>query len=116
MNRPGHSLLSRLSFSRPQKRETKAEQYQLSTNTILAMLEQLRGGYLTLILPNNELRTFGNSAESLHAELHINDWSVFKQVLSHGDIGFAESYIRGQWNTSDLKSLLELAIHNRSIL
>jgi cyclopropane-fatty-acyl-phospholipid synthase len=80
------------------------------------MLEQLRSGYLTLTLPNNELRTFGNSAESLHAELHIQDWSVFKQVLSHGDIGFAESYIRGQWNTPDLKSLLELAIHNREIL
>lgn len=116
MNRPGHSLLSRLSFSRPPKRETKSDQYRLSTNTILAMLEQLRGGYLTMTLPNNELRSFGNSAESLHAELHIHDWSVFKQVLSHGDIGFAESYIRGQWNTPDLKSLLELAIHNRAIL
>jgi cyclopropane-fatty-acyl-phospholipid synthase len=37
-------------------------------------------------------------------------------VLSHGDIGFAESYIRGEWNTPDLKAILELAIRNRTIL
>ncbi len=116
MNRPGHSLLSRLSFSRSPNKGTTAEEYRLSINAILTMLEKLDGGYLKLTLPNNELRLFGNSTESLHAELHILDWSVFKQVLSHGDIGFAESYIRGQWNTPDLKALLELAIHNRNIL
>jgi cyclopropane-fatty-acyl-phospholipid synthase len=52
----------------------------------------------------------------LRAEIQILDWSVFKQVLSHGDIGFAESYIRGEWNTPDLKAILELAIRNRTIL
>ena len=31
-------------------------------------------------------------------------------------IGFAESYIRGEWNTPDLKAILELAIRNRTIL
>jgi cyclopropane-fatty-acyl-phospholipid synthase len=116
MNRPGQSLLSRLNFSRPQTRESKAQQYRLSTKTILGMLEQLRGGYLSITLPNNQIKSFGDNSEQLHAEIHILDWSVFKQVLSHGDIGFAESYIRGQWNTPDLKSVLELAILNRTIL
>lgn len=36
--------------------------------------------------------------------------------MSHGDIGFAESYIQGKWNAPDLKALLELAIRNRTIL
>lgn len=116
MNRPGQSLLSRLSFAGPQKRETKAQQYRLSTETLLGLLTQLRSGYLLVTLPNNEVRSFGNSADSLHAEIQILDWSVFKQILSHGDIGFAESYIRGEWNTPDLKALLELAIRNRTIL
>jgi cyclopropane-fatty-acyl-phospholipid synthase len=69
-----------------------------------------------LTLPNNEVREFGNSSDQLHAEIQVLDWSVFKQVLSHGDIGFAESYIRGEWNTPDLKAVLELAIRNRTIL
>jgi cyclopropane-fatty-acyl-phospholipid synthase len=36
--------------------------------------------------------------------------------MSHGDIGFAESYIRGEWDSKDLKAILELAIRNRTIL
>jgi cyclopropane-fatty-acyl-phospholipid synthase len=62
------------------------------------------------------MREFGNHGEALHAEIHIQEWSVFRDIMSHGDIGFAESYIQGKWNTPDLKALLELAIRNRTIL
>ncbi|QWE16565.1 cyclopropane-fatty-acyl-phospholipid synthase family protein [Polynucleobacter sp. AP-Nino-20-G2] len=116
MNRPGQSLLSRLSFSRASVRETQSQRYRLSTETILGLLSQLRSGHLLLTLPNHETKEFGNRADKLHAEIQILDWSVFKQVLSHGDIGFAESYIRGHWNSPDLKAVLELAIRNRVIL
>ncbi|CAM3760710.1 SAM-dependent methyltransferase [Polynucleobacter antarcticus] len=116
MNRPGQSLLSRLIFSRQPQRESKAQEYRLSTKTVLNLLSQLRSGHLVVTLPNNETKEFGNRDDSLHAEIQILDWSVFKHILSHGDIGFAESYIRGQWNTPDLKAILELAIRNRTIL
>jgi cyclopropane-fatty-acyl-phospholipid synthase len=114
MNRPGQSLLSRLNFARPQARSSK--QYRFSVDALMKLLPQLGSGYLKIILPNNERKEFGNALDALHAEIHILDWSVFKQVMSHGDIGFAESYIRGQWNTPDLKALLELVIRNRNIL
>lgn len=114
MNRPGQSLLSRLNFARPLQQATP--QYRFSTEALLQLLTQLRSGNLKVILPNGERKDFGNATDELHAEIHILDWSVFKQVMSHGDIGFAESYIRGQWNTPDLKALLEIAIRNRTIL
>jgi len=116
MNRPGQTLLSRLTFSRPEKRKSKLQQGNASTVALLGLLDQLRSGHLILTLPNNEVKEFGNSSDQLHAEIQVLDWSVFKQVLSHGDIGFAESYIRGEWNTPDLKAVLELAIRNRTIL
>jgi cyclopropane-fatty-acyl-phospholipid synthase len=116
MNRPGQSLLSRLIFSRPKSRATKSQPYRVSTKSLLSLLTQLRIGHLILTLPNNEVREFGNRTDQLHAEIQILDWSVFKQVLAHGDIGFAESYIRGEWNTPDLKAVLDLAIRNRKIL
>ena len=116
MNRPGQSLLSRLTFSRPEKRESKQQQYRISTKTLLGLFAKLRSGHLVLTLPNKEVREFGNSSDQLHAEIQVLDWSVFRQVLSHGDIGFAESYIRGEWNTPDLKAVLDLAIRNRTIL
>jgi cyclopropane-fatty-acyl-phospholipid synthase len=115
MNRPGQSLLSRLNFSKAQTR-TQAHQSRLGTETLLSLLSQLSSGHLKMILPDGNIREFGNKSDTLHAEIQILDWSVFKQVLSHGDIGFAESYIRGEWNTPDLKAILELAIRNRTIL
>jgi cyclopropane-fatty-acyl-phospholipid synthase len=105
MNRPGQTLLSRLTFSRPEKRKSKLQQGNASTVALLGLLDQLRSGHLVLTLPNNEVREFGDSSDQLRAEIQVLDWSVFKQVLSHGDIGFAESYIRGEWNTPDLKAL-----------
>ena len=116
MNRPGQSLLSRLSFSRPQKRTKSSQRHQASAAALLQLLTRLSSGYLKMTLPNGEQREFGNRADALHAEIQILDWSVFKEVMSHGDIGFAESYIRGEWNTPDLKAILELAIRNRTIL
>ncbi|WP_236638642.1 cyclopropane-fatty-acyl-phospholipid synthase family protein [Polynucleobacter sp. QLW-P1DATA-2] len=88
----------------------------LCAKALLAILAKLTNGHLNLTLPNGEIKEFGNPSDSLRADIQILDWSVFKQVMSHGDIGFAESYIRGEWNTSDLKALLELAIRNRTIL
>ena len=115
MNRPGQSLLSRLNFSRPQRR-AQANKSRLGTETLLSLLSQLSSGHLKMTLPDGNIREFGNKSDALHAEIQVLDWSVFKQVLSHGDIGFAESYIRGEWNTPDLKAILELAIRNRTIL
>jgi cyclopropane-fatty-acyl-phospholipid synthase len=116
MNRPGQSLLSRLIFARPGKRGPNRQKYLSSSEAILGLLSRLSSGHLVITLPNKETREFGNKADLLHAEIQVLDWSVFKQVLSHGDIGFAESYIRGEWNTPDLKAVLELAIRNRTIL
>ena len=115
MNRPGQSLLSRLNFARPQS-QAQARKSRLGTETLLSLLSQLSSGHLKMTLPDGNVREFGNKSDALHAEIQILDWSVFKQVLSHGDIGFAESYIRGEWNTPDLKAILELAIRNRTIL
>jgi len=116
MNRPGQTLLSRLNFSESKKSLHVTPQAPISAHTVLGILSQLRSGYLTITLPNGEVNTFGNAADALHADIQVLDWSFFKQLLSHGDIGFAESYIRGEWNTSNLKAILELAIRNRTIL
>ena len=116
MNRPGQSLLSRLSFSRPQNRAKSSHRHQASAAALLQLLTRLSSGYLKMTLPNGEQREFGSRTDALHAEIQVLDWSVFKEVMSHGDIGFAESYIRGEWNTPDLKAILELAIRNRTIL
>ena len=116
MTRPGQSLLSRLNFSQTRKRESRSQPHRIASEVLLGLFSKLQSGHLTISLPNGVVREFGVSTDALHADIQVLDWSVFKQVLSHGDIGFAESYIRGDWNTSNLKAILELAIRNRTIL
>ena len=116
MNRPGQNLLSHLNFSGPEKNSSHANKANYSARTVLNLLSQIKSGYLAVTLPNGQTKEFGNKADSLHADIQIFDWAVFKNLLSHGDIGFAESYIRGEWDSADLKAILELAIRNRAIL
>ena len=116
MNRPGQSLLSRLSFSRPERKNSKPHQGGFAATSLLKLLEKLQTGFLVMRLPDGITRQFGSSSDTLHAEIQILDWSVFKATLSHGDIGFAESYIKGHWDTPDLKAILDLAVCNRALL
>ena len=88
----------------------------LAARTFFALLGNVKSGHLVLSLPDGRTEYFGNANDSLHADLHILDWAVFNAVLKHGDIGFAEIYIPGQRNTSTLKTMLELAIRNRTLL
>lgn len=39
-----------------------------------------------------------------------------RRCLLRGDIGFAESYIAGEWTTDDLGALLKLLLHNRDTI
>ena len=116
MNRPGQSLLSRLSFSRPEGKNIKAHQGGFAATSLLKLLEKLQTGFLVMRLPDGSTRQFGSPTDTLHAEIQILDWSVFKATLSHGDIGFAEGYIKGHWDTPDLKAVLDLAVCNRTLL
>ena len=50
------------------------------------------------------------------AELHVNDERVFRRVLAEGDIGFAESWMDGDWHSDQLAELLTLMAENRSQL
>jgi len=85
-----------------------------SAKTVLKMLRHLSHGHLNLYLPNGTELSFGSAdAEGPRADLTVKNWNVFQNALKSGDIGFAESYIAGEWATTDLTALLELFIVNR---
>ncbi|MDP3700821.1 MAG: cyclopropane-fatty-acyl-phospholipid synthase family protein [Hylemonella sp.] len=86
-----------------------------SARSVLRLLERLRHGTLTLQLPDSTQLRYG-SGEAPHASLVLKDWAVFGHTLKSGDIGFAESYMDGQWTCSDLAALLRLFIRNRQEL
>jgi cyclopropane-fatty-acyl-phospholipid synthase len=80
---------------------------------VLKLLQRLRHGSLTLHFPDGTMQRFGADALP-HATLHLNNWNVCAAALKSGDIGFAESYIAGDWSTPNLTELLRVLVKNRA--
>jgi hypothetical protein len=82
--------------------------------TVFRVLEKIHHGSLELRLPDGNWARFGSRSEGVpRASMRLANWNVFGAALKSGDIGFAESYIAGDWATGDLAALLELFIANR---
>ncbi len=95
-------------------RRAPAHAAPTAARAVLGMLPRLEQGVLDLQLPDGSRTSFGTGA--LGASLRVNDWRAFRRILSSGDIGFAEGYIAGEWDTPDLAALLNLFIANRDAL
>jgi cyclopropane-fatty-acyl-phospholipid synthase len=83
-----------------------------AARTLMQLLQRLRHGSLTLHLPDGSVQRFG-STDGPHASLRMANWNLCRAVLKSGDIGFAESFIAGDWTTPNLTALLGLMVANR---
>jgi len=81
---------------------------------LLRMLSRVEHGTLKLECPDGKLLKFGN--EDPTVTLSLKSWEPFLAAIRSGDIGFAESYLQGEWQTDNLAKLIELFIHNRNTL
>jgi cyclopropane-fatty-acyl-phospholipid synthase len=86
----------------------------------MALLDRIEWGVLAFTTPDGVTRRFGSgrpaSGVARAAELHLRDWSVCRSVLVGGDVAFAESYMDGRWDTTDLVALLTLMACNQRAL
>ncbi|HMN91970.1 MAG TPA: cyclopropane-fatty-acyl-phospholipid synthase family protein [Hydrogenophaga sp.] len=83
-----------------------------AARTTLQLLQRIRHGSLSVTLPDGTVQRFG-SADGPHASIQLHNWNVCGAALKSGDIGFAESYIAGDWSTPNLSALLGLLLANR---
>jgi len=85
-----------------------------AARAVLALLSRLRYGRLMLTLPGGSQRTFG--AGEPRAAVRLANWNVFGAALARGDIGFAETYIAGDWDTDSLTGLMQVMLANRDVI
>ncbi|MDQ3188399.1 MAG: cyclopropane-fatty-acyl-phospholipid synthase family protein [Pseudomonadota bacterium] len=79
----------------------------------IGLLERLQHGRLDIVFPDGQRARYGSARSEERADLQLANWNVVGAALKSGDIGFAESYIAGDWTTSDLAQLLSFFVHNR---
>jgi cyclopropane-fatty-acyl-phospholipid synthase len=78
---------------------------------VLQVLSRLQHGALRLELPDGQSTSFGDG--SCPVTLRLQSWDLFDATLKSGDIGFAETWIDGQWSTDNLPRLIEMMARNR---
>ncbi len=88
-----------------------------AARALFALLRRLHTGTLDVQLPDGGQLHFGtNTPGQPHAALRLHNWKMCAAVLRSGDIGFAETFIAGDWAASDLTALLALFNANREAM
>jgi len=94
---------------------------ETSMNPIrLAPLERLMArwfdkvevGQLTIGFPSGHRQTFGPGDMTSPAVWEVHDLRLILRMLFSGDLGLAESYLKGEWETPNLSALLTIGAVN----
>lgn len=76
-------------------------------NALRLMARNWMAGDLTFVLPNgHHLRLEGEPGPK--ARIIVRDYRFIRRALAAGDIGFAEGYAAGEWDTPDLTAVLSV--------
>ena len=85
---------------------------KLSENFILNKLKLIKNGSLNLTNYSKENIIFGELDNVIKADIKIVNPNFYFNILKGGSTGLAECYIRDEFTTSDLTSLIELTANN----
>ncbi|MBY0464568.1 MAG: cyclopropane-fatty-acyl-phospholipid synthase family protein [Burkholderiales bacterium] len=92
-----------------------ADRAPASARAVRALFAHMRHGHLTVHWPDGSVQQVGD-ANGLHATLVMHNWQPCVAAVRSGDIGFAESYLAGDWSSPDLATLLQVLAGNRQAL
>ena len=87
----------------------------LSDQFVFWNLKKITKGYLQLIDSRGKEYFFGDYKSSLRTKVKINDPGFLLRLLKKGSSGLAEGYIKNEFETEDLSSLIELSARNIEI-
>ena len=85
---------------------------KISENFILNKLKSIKGGSLNLKNYNQEVKFFGEQDGIVKADIAVHNPKFYFNILKGGSTGLAECYVRDEFTTSDLTSLIELTARN----
>ena len=90
--------------------------YTLSDKIVFNILKDIEYGYLEILTYQGRLIKFGNKDKSLKAKIKIKKPNFTFNLIKGGSIGFAESYMRDEFDTDNLSNLIEITARNIKII
>ena len=88
----------------------------IADKLVYKFLSKINYGYLELTTFDREALKFGNPNDKLQANILIKKPNFNYNLIRGGSIGFAESYMRGEFETNNLSNLIELTARNIEII
>ena len=85
---------------------------KMSEKFILNKLNLIKNGSLNVQNYNNDNFIFGEIGKDIKADIKINTPKFYFNILKGGSTGLAECYLRDEFSTSNLTSLIELTATN----
>ena len=89
---------------------------KLSDKIVFNILKDINYGYLEVMNYNGKLLKFGNKNDSLKATIKIKKPNFTMNLIKGGSVGFAESYMRDEFETENLSDLIEITARNIKII
>ena len=86
--------------------------FKISDKIVFNTLKNIKFGYLEITNHNGQLLKFGNPRDPLKANLKIKKANFSYNLIKGGSVGFAESYMRNEFETKNLSDLIEITARN----
>src|SRR3982075_4559553 len=77
---------------------------------------RLRRGTLDVTLPDGRTLRWGGMDAAPAAAMKLTNYGLASRLLNGGDIGIAEAYLHGEWDTPDLTQFLYLFCVNHDLI
>ncbi|BBF92750.1 SAM-dependent methyltransferase [Blastochloris tepida] len=81
----------------------------------LSLAARLRHGTLTVQLPDGRSLMLGGAEPGPNAVMIVKDFAFARRLIVSGDLGIAEAYLRGEWESPDLTQFLHLFCSNQDL-
>ena len=100
----------------PENVDTALSDLPRMVRLALGFGSRLRRGTLDVTLPDGRTVRLGGAEPGPAAAMTITSYSFASRLLNGGDIGIAEAYLNGEWDTPDLTEFLYLFCVNHDLI
>ena len=90
--------------------------YKLADKIVFSILKRINYGYLEILTLSGAVLKFGNPNDKLKVNLKIKASALNYNLIKGGSIGFAECYMRNEFETNNLSDLIEFTARNINIV
>jgi cyclopropane-fatty-acyl-phospholipid synthase len=96
--------------------DTVAHDLPLMVRKALKLTTRLQRGSMEIELPDGRMFHVRGREPGPHGHIKVNDFGFARRLIAEGDVGIAEANLRGEWESRNLTSFLQLFAENAQVI